>query len=65
LWACYRFAKQFRSRDKWALDQCIHDVLQRLRGEHPDMGRDVAVDASDLPAYASGHSQKHDGTCRP
>ena len=25
-----------------------------LRSEHPDFGRDVAIDASDLPAYANG-----------
>ena len=35
------------------LDSCIARVLDRLRAEKPDFGRDL-VDASDLPAYANG-----------
>lgn len=53
-WACYRFARQLRERDGWTLAQCVEDVIQGLRTEHPDMGRDVAIDASDMPAYANG-----------
>ena len=26
-----------------------------LREQHPDFGRDVAIDASDIPAWANGH----------
>lgn len=53
VYACYRFATKLRvHRDK--LDGCIARVLAGLRVEHPDMGRDVSVDASDLPAYANG-----------
>ncbi len=36
------------------LDACIGRVLASLRARHPDMGTDVAIDASDLPAYANG-----------
>ena len=32
-------------------------MLDRLREEHPDFGRDLAIDASDLPAYANGMSR--------
>jgi hypothetical protein len=59
-WACYRFARQLRERDGWALTQTILDVLAALREQHPDMGRDVAIDASDLPAYANGHRSEHE-----
>jgi len=44
-----------RDRDGWALDTCIDRVLTGLREQFPQMGRDVAIDASDLPAYANGH----------
>jgi hypothetical protein len=29
-------------------------VTASLHGKHPDMGRDVAIDGSDMPAYANG-----------
>lgn len=58
-WACYRFARQLRERDGWAFGQCIEDVLAGLRAQHPNMGRDVAVDASDLPAYSNGHRTRN------
>jgi transposase, IS5 family len=63
-WACYRFARQLRERDGWALAQCLNDVISSLGEQHPEMGKDVAIDASDLPAYANGHPLKHDGTER-
>ena len=63
-WACYRFARQMRERDGWALSQCVNDVLAALRDTHPEMGRNVAIDASDLPAYANGHRNNHDGSER-
>jgi Transposase DDE domain/Transposase domain (DUF772) len=63
-WACYRFVRMLRERDGWALTQCVDDVLDGLRTEHPEMGRNVAVDASDMPAYANGHRHNHDGSER-
>jgi hypothetical protein len=60
-WSCYRFARQMRERDDWALSQCINDVLSSRRETLPNMGRDIAIDASDLPAYANGHKSE-DGT---
>jgi hypothetical protein len=53
-WACYRFANQMRDRDSWALQICIDRVVAGLKVEHPEMGTTVAIDASDLPAYANG-----------
>ncbi len=63
-WACYRFSRMLRERDGWALTTCIDRVLAGLHQHHPEMGQDVAVDGSDLPAYANGHRKNHDGTDR-
>jgi transposase len=52
-WACYRFARKLREHDH-LLDACIAGVLDRLRSENPTMGGNIAIDGSDLPAYANG-----------
>jgi hypothetical protein len=52
-WACYRFAKKLREH-KPLLDACLDRVVSSLRAEHPDLGTDIAIDGSDLPAYANG-----------
>ena len=52
-WACYRFAAKLRAH-KPLLDACIDAVTARLRDAHPEMGENVAIDGSDLPAYANG-----------
>jgi hypothetical protein len=53
VYACYRFATKLCAF-KPILDSCIASVLASLQSEMPDLGRNVAVDASDLPAYANG-----------
>jgi IS5 family transposase len=53
VYACYRFAAKLR-HFKPLLDACIARVTASLHAEMPEMGRDVAIDASDLPAYANG-----------
>ena len=53
VYAAYRFAAKLRAYSD-LLDACIARVLDRLRSENPDFGRDLAIDASDLPAYANG-----------
>ena len=53
VYAAYRFAAKLRAYSD-LLDSCIARVLDRLRAESPDFGRDMAIDASDLPAYANG-----------
>lgn len=58
-WACYRFAKKLREH-KPLLDACLDRVVASLREQHPDMGREIAIDATDMPAYANG--QKYDGS---
>ncbi len=53
VYACYCFAAKLR-RHKAPLDACIGRVTASLRVKMPEYGRDVAIDASDLPAYANG-----------
>ncbi len=51
--ACYRFTRKLR---KYAdmLDACIASVVGALKRRNPPLGWDVAIDASDMPAYANG-----------
>jgi transposase, IS5 family len=52
-WACYRFAAKLRGHAH-LLDACIDAVVGRVRAEMPEVSKDVAIDASDMPAYANG-----------
>jgi IS5 family transposase len=52
-WACYRFATKLRAQ-KPLVDATLSNVVAALRSESPEYGRDVAVDASDLPGFANG-----------
>jgi len=52
-WACYRFATKLREH-KPLLDACLSRITESLRAELPEYGHDVAIDASDLPAFANG-----------
>src|SRR2546430_1059143 len=49
-WACYRFARTLREHSELLAD-CLDGVLGSLSERLPEMGRDVAIDGSDLPAY--------------
>lgn len=51
--ACYRFTRKLREH-KGALDSCIASVLASLHAQMPTLGEHVAIDGSDLPAYANG-----------
>jgi transposase len=52
-WACYRFAVKLRDNAPLLAD-CLDRLTIALRERTPEMGRDVAIDASDMPAYANG-----------
>lgn len=53
VYAAYRFSyKLHRHGD--LLEKCIERVLECLRSANPQMGQHIAIDASDLPAYANG-----------
>jgi len=57
-WACYRFAAKLRDHGGM-LAACLDRVLAALHAAYPEMGQTIAIDGSDLPAYANGH--KHVG----
>jgi Transposase DDE domain len=59
-WACYRFATKLRA-NKPVIEACLDALAESLRAEHPDFGRDVAIDASDLPAFANGQRYVSNG----
>jgi DDE family transposase len=52
-WAMYRFARKLRE-NRPALNACLDACAASLRAQYPDMGRDIAVDASDMPAWGNG-----------
>lgn len=52
-WACYRFTVKLRENSAKLAD-CLDRITASLADALPDMGRDVAIDASDLPAHANG-----------
>src|SRR5215210_5577230 len=60
VWACYRFSTKLRKNHP-ALADCIDACAESLRSELPDFGRDVAIDASDLPAFANGQRYVSNG----
>jgi hypothetical protein len=53
LWACYRFTTKLREH-RPLLSDCLDRVAASLRDALPEIGRDVAIDASDMPAFANG-----------
>lgn len=53
VYAAYRFAEKLRDNGK-AVERCIDGVIEGLRKKLPLYGRDLSIDASDMPAYANG-----------
>jgi hypothetical protein len=53
VWAVYRFTVKLREQSA-ALAECLDALLDRLRETTPNLGVDVAIDASDMPAFANG-----------
>src|SRR6266545_7811939 len=51
--ACYRFAVKLRANQP-LLSACLDRVAESLQAEFPGIGEDVAIDASDMPAFANG-----------
>jgi Transposase DDE domain len=58
-WACYRFAAKLRNHPG-PLAGCFDRILASLRVQLPEFGRHLAIDATDLPAYANGQEYLHD-----
>lgn len=53
VWACYRFTTKLRKHSE-PLADCLDRVAASLQVELPGLGGDVAIDASDMPAFANG-----------
>jgi hypothetical protein len=53
VYACYRFTAKLREHGH-LLDACIAAVVEAVKSKMPNVGKDVAIDASDMPAYANG-----------
>src|SRR5213592_2957943 len=58
IWAMYRFARKLRE-NRPALNACLDACAASLRSHYPELGRDVAIDASNLPAFANGQKFVH------
>jgi putative transposase len=54
------FARKLRQHSDRLAD-CLDRIAAALRAELPDYGRDLAIDASDLPAYANGQRYERPG----
>jgi hypothetical protein len=51
--AAYRFTVKLLEHGK-ALANCLDHVLVEFQEAIPDLGANLAIDGSDLPAYANG-----------
>jgi Transposase DDE domain len=51
--ACYRFTRKLREHSE-VLAGCLASVIDSLGGFLPELGQNIAIDGSDLPAYANG-----------
>jgi hypothetical protein len=60
VWACYRFTVKLRANQP-ALADCLDSVSAALQAALPEYGKDIAIDASDLPAFANGQRYVYQG----
>ncbi len=60
VYAAYRFAEKLRANGDM-LERCIDSVVVGLKDKLPSYGRDLAIDASDMPAYANGQRYVYKG----
>jgi hypothetical protein len=60
VWACYRFTGKLRENQPLLAD-CLDQITDGLHERQPGMGRNVAIDASDLAAFANGQRYVSDG----
>jgi hypothetical protein len=53
VYACYRFTAKLRAYSH-LLDACLDRVTAAVSEQLPEYGRNIAIDGSDMPAYANG-----------
>ena len=52
-WACYRFTVKLRAHSD-RLAACLDRITASLAATLPELGQNIAIDASDLPAFGNG-----------
>jgi hypothetical protein len=64
VFACYRFTKKLIEYDH-LVEKCITKAIQSLGEHNPEFGKNIAIDASDVPAYAKGRkaAEVEEGKC--
>jgi hypothetical protein len=60
VYACYRFTAKLRANGDM-LTRCIDAVTASLHAQLPELGRDIAIDGSDMPAFSNGQRYLFDG----
>jgi hypothetical protein len=60
VYAAYRFAEKLRANGEM-VERCIDGVVEGLKAKLPSYGTDLAIDASDMPAYANGQRYVYKG----
>jgi hypothetical protein len=53
VFACYRFTKKLKDNDH-LLEKSIKNTISSLNKKNPEFGKNISIDASDIPAYANG-----------
>lgn len=59
-WSAYRFAAKLRENAPM-VERCLDEVVEGLKAKLPSYGTDLAIDASDMPAYANGQRYVYKG----
>ncbi|HJU37473.1 MAG TPA: transposase [Gaiellaceae bacterium] len=54
VWAIYRFTVKLREHSTLLAD-CLDEIAASLQERMPDLGAEIAIDGSDMPAFANGH----------
>jgi hypothetical protein len=52
-WSLYRFVRKLRANGE-SIESCVDAVVEGLKAKVPTYGTDLAIDASDMPAFANG-----------
>lgn len=52
-WSAYRFSRKLRENGE-SVQRCVDAVVGGLKASLPNYGTDLAIDASDMPAFANG-----------
>jgi hypothetical protein len=60
VWAMYRFSTKLRAHSP-LVEATLGVIVSALRAELPEYGKDIAIDASDIPAWGNGHRTVYDG----